>query len=186
MCASRRYRGGVRTIVVSDPPPGEFEALLERRRRWGADHRDEVWGGVLHMNPGPHSRHAKIQAQLIQLIGPFARDAGLDVLGATNLGSAEDFRVPDAMLQRPGPDCLFNPTAALVLEIVSPGDETWDKLAFYAAHSVDELLIVDPQARTVHWLALADGEYRPTERSGLVELGPNELAERIDWPALQD
>jgi hypothetical protein len=28
----------------------------------------------------------------------------------------------------------------------------------------------------------ADGQYRPVERSVLVELGPLELAERIDWP----
>ncbi len=36
-------------------------------------------------------------------------------------------------------------TAALVVEIVSPGDKTWEKLPFYAAHSVDESLIVDPR-----------------------------------------
>ena len=29
----------------------------------------------------------------------------------------------------------------LVIEIVSPGDDTWKKLPFYAAHDVDELLI---------------------------------------------
>jgi Uma2 family endonuclease len=76
--------------------------------------------------------------------------------------------------------CL--PTAALVVEIVSPGDETWDKLPFYAKHQVDEILIVDPGKRTVDWLALADGEYRPVERSALIELGSGELAERIEWP----
>ena len=184
-CRGRRYLVGVRT-VVSDPPPGDFEVLLERRRRLGLDHHDEVWDGVLHVNPGPHGRHARVQSQLIQLLGPFARDARLEPLGEANLGAADDFRVPDAMLLCPGPDRLFNPTAALVLEIVSPGDETWDKLGFYAAHGVDELLIVDPQERAVHWLALEAGEYRPVARSGLVDLGPRELAERIVWPALED
>ena len=72
--------------------------------------------------------------------------------------------------------------AALVVEIVSPDDESWQKLPFYAAHGVDEVLILDPQERSVHWLGLADGEYRELERSGLIELGPAELAERIDWP----
>ncbi|MGA2470787.1 MAG: hypothetical protein ABSG64_08870 [Solirubrobacteraceae bacterium] len=51
---------------------------------------------------------------------------------------------------------------------------------------VDELLIVDPQERAVEWLALDGGEYRPIARSGLVDLGPGELTERIDWPALDD
>lgn len=65
------------------------------------------------------------------------------------------------------------------MEIVSPGDESWQKLPFYAAHKVDEVLIAD---HTVHWLALADGEYREVQRSGLIDTGPAELAERIDWP----
>jgi Uma2 family endonuclease len=187
----RRYRTSVRT-VVSDPLPGDFELLLERRRRLGVDLHDEVWDGVLHVNPGPHGRHAQIQFQLNELLGPFARAAGLTPLAESNLGEADDFRVPDAMLQHPGPACLYYTTAALVIEVVSPGDETWDKLPFYAAHSVEELLIVDPhpeghrQERSVRWLALAGGEYRPIVRSGLIELGPAELARRIDWPALED
>jgi hypothetical protein len=44
------------------------------------------------------------------------------------------------------------------------------------------MLIVDPQERAVHWLGLADGEYRPIERSGLIDLGAAELAQRLDWP----
>jgi hypothetical protein len=35
----------------------------------------------------------------------------------------------------------------------------------------------------VQWLAPAGGDYRLIERSLLIELGPGELAERIDWPA---
>jgi Uma2 family endonuclease len=69
-----------------------------------------------------------------------------------------------------------------VVEIVSPNDETWEKLPFHAAHKVDEVLIVDPQERSVSWLALADGEYHPVERSGLVDLGGQDLAEQLDWP----
>jgi hypothetical protein len=49
---------------------------------------------------------------------------------------------------------------------------------------VDEVLIVDPQQRSVSWLALEDGEYAPIERSGLVELGPQELAQQLDWPQI--
>jgi putative restriction endonuclease len=51
----------------------------------------------------------------------------------------------------------------------------WDRLPFYAAHRVDELLIVDPQQRSVSWLALQEGEYRPVERSRLIELGTGDL-----------
>jgi hypothetical protein len=68
------------------------------------------------------------------------------------------------------------------VEIISPGDRTPEKLPFYAAHQVDEVLIVNPLERTVRWLGLSGGEYRPLEHSGLIELGPGELAGQIDWP----
>jgi hypothetical protein len=64
----------------------------------------------------------------------------------------------------------------------SPGDETWQKLPFYAKHDVDEVLIVDPAQRPVTWLALGEGDYRPATRSDLVGLGGSDLAEQIDWP----
>jgi Uma2 family endonuclease len=90
--------------------------------------------------------------------------------------------VPDGAIHRPGSDQMRYETAALVVEIVSPGDESWEKLSFYAAHHVDELLIVDPEKRSVSRLGLADSEYRAIERSGLIDLGPAGLAEQIDWP----
>jgi len=117
------------------------------------------------------------------LDGP-AHAAGLEpAMGEFNLGESEhDFRVPDGGLHRPGAAGVWLSTAALVVEILSPGDESWQKLPFYAAHGVDEVLIVDPIERTVAWLGLRDGEYHPLQRSGLVELGPVQLAEQLDWP----
>jgi Uma2 family endonuclease len=75
-------------------------------------------------------------------------------------------------------------TAALVVEILSPGDESRQKLGFYAEHHVDEILLVDPAEHTVTWLQLHDGEYKPIQRSGLIDLGATVLAERIDWPTM--
>jgi Uma2 family endonuclease len=69
-----------------------------------------------------------------------------------------------------------------VIEIVSPGDESRQKLSFFASHGVDEVLIVDPTDRTVSWFVLTGGEYHPAGHSGLLELGPDRLAELIDWP----
>jgi Uma2 family endonuclease len=70
-----------------------------------------------------------------------------------------------------------------VLEILSPDDETWQKLSFYAAHHVDEVLIIDPDTRQIHWLRLTtDGGYEPLVQSSLIDLGPAELAQQIDWP----
>lgn len=170
--------------LVLDPPPAEFAALLERRRRWGADRHDEMWEGVLHMGPAPEYRHAEIAQQLAELLGPAARAAGLrPTMHEFNLGDSDrDYRVPDGGLHRPGASGTWLPTAALVVEILSPGDETMGKLPFYAAHHVDELLIVDPDKRSVQWLGLKDGSYDPMQRSRLIELSAAELTQRIDWP----
>jgi Uma2 family endonuclease len=170
--------------VVLDPQPHELEALRERRRRFGLDRLDEVWEGVLHMVPAPNDIHADIGQQLAILLDGPAREAGLfPTMQEFNLGESEhDFRVPDGGLHRARRWGTWEHTAPLVVEIVSPGDETWQKLPFYAAQKVDELLIVDPQERAVRWLSLQSGKYRDVERSGVIEFGPHELAQRIDWP----
>lgn len=172
------------TTVVVDPHAHELDALKERRRVSGLDRLDEIWEGVLHMVPAPNYGHARLTQQLaVALDGP-AREAGLEAaMGEFNLGdSSEDYRVPDGGLHRPGTSGTWLHSAPLVVEIVSPGDETWQKLPFYAAHEVQELLILDPESRTVHWLALRDGGYSPIEHSSLIDLGPRRLAEQIDWP----
>ncbi len=179
----QRYAYTMPTLVL-DPPPQALEALLEHRRRSGLDRFDEVWEGVLHMVPAPLGEHADISQQLAEVLGPLARAAGLTAtIAEFNLGAADDdFRVPDGGIHRTRPRGVWHTTAALVVEIVSPGDESWQKLPFYAAHQVDEVLILDPVDHAVHWLALADGKYREVQRSDLIDLGPSELAERIDWP----
>ncbi len=88
---------------------------------------------------------------------------------------------------------ILDPTTASLDELlerrrrsglVSPNDETWEKLPFYANHHVDEILIIDPSTRKIDWLTLHEGDYEPTEHSNLIEFGPHELSERIDWPRL--
>jgi Uma2 family endonuclease len=88
--------------------------------------------------------------------------------------------VPDRGLHRDWSDQVFYSTAALVVEIVSPGDESYKKLDFYAAHG-DEVVIVDREKRAVAWLRLAGERYEPVERSGLIELAPAELEQQINW-----
>jgi hypothetical protein len=59
--------------LVRDPPPAEFQALLERRRQLGQDRFDEMWDGVLHMNPAPSYEHQRISQQLAVILDPLAR-----------------------------------------------------------------------------------------------------------------
>jgi Uma2 family endonuclease len=167
--------------VILDPLPVEIDELLYRRKQLGLDRADEMWEGVLHVNPTPHGRHGFVLQQLAELLGPPARAADLTPMGDFNVGAKGDYRVPDGGILYPGPARLYYPTAALVVEILSPKDESWAKLPFYAAHDVDEVLIVDPKKREIHWLGLRGDRYEPIERSSLIDLGPVELAERIAW-----
>jgi Uma2 family endonuclease len=165
----------------------EMEELLERRRRIGADRNDEMWNGVLHMNPSPTGSHADLLQRVSDLLMRPADDAGLvRRFSNVNIGTSHDYRIPDGVLQREALPDLWQPTAALAIEIRSPNDETWEKLPHYAECGVDELLIIDPRERTVTWLALAGGEYQPTERSNVIPLGSVELAAQLDWPPLED
>jgi Uma2 family endonuclease len=174
----------MRTLVL-DPPTAGLDEVFEGRRRSGLDRLDEVWEGVYHMVPAPSGPHGDLESQLHAILRPVANLASLKMIGQSNLGESEhDFRVPDSALHRSPPEGVWHRTAALVIEIVSPGDESWEKLSFYAAHDVDEVLIVDPQERSVSWLALEGDEYRAVEHSRLLDLGAEELAEQLDWPTI--
>ena len=175
--------GAVPTLVF-DPQPAEIKELLARRRELGIDRWDEVWEGVLHMIPPPSHKHQLLASRLHRHLGPLADEAGLELTAEVGIGSDEhNYRAPDLALHRTADvEPQWHHTAALVVEIVTPNDKTWDKLDFYAAHQVDELLIVDPEQRSIHWFGLTEREYGPVERSGLIELSPDELSALIDWP----
>jgi len=169
--------------LVLDPQPAWVEQLLEERRRSGADRRDEVWEGVLHVIPPPSVEHERLAHALHVLLDSHASAADLVVVGTVGIGTEDNYRVPDLAVLRPGYAPQWNPTAALIVEIVSPRDEAQEKLPFYAGHQVDEVMIVAPRERRIRWLGLeADGEYSPLERSRLLGVSSAELAGQLIWP----
>lgn len=171
----------MRTVVLGSRP-AELEALIARRRALGLDLHDEVWNGEYHMSPAAHPWHGYLDDELAVLLRPLARRAGLVGTGPFNLGEPGDFRVPDRGLHRHLPYTVFVPTAALVVEIVSPDDETWDKMDFYASHGVDEVMVVDPAGRDVVILGLVGDRYVPAGASTLLGMAADQLAAQIDWP----
>jgi hypothetical protein len=93
-----------------------------------------------------------------------------------------DFRVPDRGIHTAPPVQTWFDTAVVAIEVESPGDESWDKLGFYAAHHVDEVLIVSPEKRTVTWLLLDHGDYIDRGGSAALGLTSDELASQLEWP----
>jgi Uma2 family endonuclease len=171
----------MKLVIVGDPPV-EITSFLARRRALDQDRSDEVWEGDYHVVPAPHPWHSYIDTQLTLLLANPARAAGLVGLSEFNLGEKDDFRVPDAGYVRGVPNEVYVPTAAIVVEILSPGDETWLKFDFYAGHGVEELCIVDPRRREIRWFVLAGAGYEEAGASPLLGLTAADLVAGIDWP----
>jgi Uma2 family endonuclease len=168
------------TTIVRGPRPPELEQYLERRRRVGADRFDEVWEGRYVVAPDPHSNHSAVQGEIYSLLKPVARRLGLRAVGTFNLGAPGNFRIPDAGIV-PGPAGVWHDTAPLVVEVLSPDDMTFDKLDFYTACGVRELLVVDWQDRSVRCFALQDGQAE-RDRSDVLDMTTAQVAGAIDWP----
>ncbi len=171
------------TTVVLGERPQELDAWLERRRELGQDGFDEVWEGEYHGAPVAHGRHGLVDDQLAQVLGPRARQAGLRGSGPLNLGVSHDYRVPDRAYLS-GLECfLYNPTAAIVVEIVSPGDESRRKFDFYFSAGVEEILIVDPKLRSVEWYRRGAHAFEAAPASVLLGVSGDELVAELEWPA---
>lgn len=169
------------TKILGPPPPAIAE-FLERRRALGQDLFDEVWEGEYHVVPAPHPSHGIVDNQLAVLLAPYRQAAGLVASGPFNLGEPDNFRVPDGGYHRSVPREVFVPTAAVVVEVVSPGDETFQKVGFYAAHGVDELLTADPATRQVRCWRRREGGYDEVDRSEVLGVAAAELTAAVDWP----
>lgn len=168
------------TFVLGREPV--IEAWLQERRALGLDGRDEVWEGVYHVVPHEHGRNGAVAMDLVGLLREPARAAGLRPGGSFNLGEPDDFRVPDLGFHRGSPNALYFPTAALVIEVLSPDDETFAKFDFYARHGVDELWVVDPLEHTVRTWTLRDGSYEEVDASPLLGMTAADVVGQIDWP----
>lgn len=166
---------------VLGPCTPALEASLAERRRLGQDRLDEVWQGVYHMNPAPHPRHGRAVTSFLITAFPFADAAGLSGGPEANIGEPDDYRVGDVVLTRGEPDDLYLPTAALVVEVLSPGDESRRKFGHYARHDVDELLILDPETRTVEWYRLVDGTYELTTHSDVLGVDTATVVDAMRW-----
>lgn len=171
----------MRTVVLGQRPP-ELEALIARRRALGQDLFDEVWEGEHHLSPAPHPHHGYVERALARVLAPHADAAGLVETGPFNLGVPDDFRVPDGGYHRRLPDDTWVSTAAIAVEVVSPDDETFAKLDFYAGRGVEELVIAVPAERHVRLYGARDGRFVEVDRSALLTVAAVDLTAAIDWP----
>jgi Uma2 family endonuclease len=181
-CQSAAQTARVTRTVVVGELPAALREWLRSRQELGQDLFDEVWQGEYHVAPAAHRRHGDLDDQLAALLSPPARARGLWPSGPTNIGEPADYRVPDrAYFSRREP-ATFEPTAEIIVEIVSPGDETYAKLGFYFGRGVRELLIVDSDCSVVEWYGRGEDGFIRSGRSRLLEFTEAAPAEQLDWP----
>jgi Uma2 family endonuclease len=141
------------------------EEFLAERARWGAGRRDEVWAGVLHMVPEPTIAHVDFEFALHVALKPIVERRGLRIhQGAAIRDPAvswSNYRKPDLIVAHPAneSEAAVDGPAEVVIEVLSPNDESRDKFSFYASRGVREIWLVDPKTRAFEVHALAGDSY---------------------------
>ncbi len=155
--------------VIADVP----EPFLAARHLNGTDRWDEMWEGVLHMPPMPGPLHQDLASGiegwlrkhwLPTTTGRVYREVNV----ARSGGWPHDYRIPDLVLldaSRSGQvrEAHIEGAPLVVIEIRSPGDETDEKLDFYAQIGVPEVWIVDRDSRKPEVWRLRGKNYRAIE-----------------------
>ncbi len=138
-----------------------------------AAERDEVWNGEIHMAAVANRRHQNLNFHLQMYLFNHWAVGGLGlVYQEVNLTTPEDeehwknnYRIPDLVLLDPPRFHIdkneYMAGAPLVcVEIYSPGDESYEKLDFYAGLGVPEVWIIHRDTKVPEIYKLADGEYQ--------------------------
>ena len=155
---------GMRAVVLDVP-----EHWLEERARLGQDRWDEMWEGVLHVVPPPRYQHQAIGTELVGFLVRIVGRRGIQVRYETGVfRRTDDYRIPDLAFLRedePGSHSErgIEKAPLAVLEILSPGDETYEKFPFWAGLGVPEVIVVGPGARSVEVHRLVDDRYERVE-----------------------
>jgi Uma2 family endonuclease len=151
-------------MAMSAVPFPVTERQIDDRRRLGIDKRDERWAGEWHLVNPPKRWHDLLGIELALVLAPLAKTLGMEAIGGAHgvFGAADDWRVPDQVYARPedGIDQGYV-SAELVVEIRSPGDDSYRKLGFYAARGVGEVLILHEDRRVELFRLGDDGVLAP-------------------------
>jgi Uma2 family endonuclease len=147
--------------VIVDPSQQE----IEKRRRLGLDRFDEMWEGVYHMVPAPEHEHQRVVQKLVVFLDLLAtRKSHGTICLQENVfepgKEAVNYRIPDLAWIGKGHEDRIRKSGIhggpdAVVEVRSPGDETYDKLDFYARIGTGEVVVVDRDTKVPEVFRLA-------------------------------
>ncbi|MGE3818734.1 MAG: Uma2 family endonuclease [Isosphaeraceae bacterium] len=135
-------------------PKEDLKRIIRQRRRRGADRYDEVWNGTYVMSPLADNQHQQLATGLsAAFLAATEGRPGTIVLAGTNVSDRVDqwtrnYRCAEVAVFLPGNPAqdrgshwLGGPD--LTVEVLSPGDRSRRKFAFYVRVGVQEVLLVD-------------------------------------------
>jgi Uma2 family endonuclease len=141
--------------------------LLRFRERTGADRFDEMWEGVLHITPSPSFQHQLHASRILNFfVEVWCPRTGGGAVMQINVSTPDrwdqDYRIPDVSVMRPdrlpqGEAMFVRPN--VVFEVRSPGDETYEKLPFYAAVGVEAVVVIERDTKAIQVFALSSGSF---------------------------
>lgn len=158
--------------------PDVEERLLAERRACDGEQYDEVWEGVYIMTPLPNNEHQELVSEFMYVLGEAVGRAGLGrVFPGVNLsdcgdGWRQNYREPDvAVFLRDGKainhGTHWQGAADFLVEIISPGERTHDKIPFYGRIGVVELMVIDRDPWTIELYRQQDGQMAKVGQSTL-------------------
>lgn len=163
-------------VLVLDPYVEE--RLRAQRDEWDIARFDEVWDGVYTIMPSRDDEHQELISELVPVL--------MEVVDRSRLGRAycgmyvsdrgedweQDYRNPDVAIFLPNSAAVncgthWRGAADLLMEIVTPGERTREKIPFYSRLGVVELLIVDREPWTLELYRHQDGQLTKVGQSTL-------------------
>lgn len=129
------------------------ELRADRKAR-GIDQHDEVWEGVYVMSPIADDSHQRIVSKLTYAFEQVIGERGLgDVRPGINVsdriaGWKKNFRSPDVVVILKGSaaqnhDTFWTGALDFIVEVISRGDRSQEKLPFYSKIGIREALFVE-------------------------------------------
>jgi Uma2 family endonuclease len=137
--------------------PSIVPQILDQRKKTGLDRWDEMWEGVLHMPPMPNRDHQDLEGSMESYLrfywAPALQAKVYHQINVASIGGwPNDYRIPDLVLLLPHSFAIdrneyFEGAPDVVVEIRSPGDETYEKLPFYRDLGVPEVWVIQRDSR---------------------------------------
>ncbi len=148
-------------------------------KKTGVDRYDEVWDGQYMMAPNASWDHQELASELHVILRMVAKELGGYAHQGDNVTDREknwkeNFRIPDVLVVLPGSKAKKFSAGLIggpdfVVEVLSPGDRSIDKLPFYAKVGSREVLHLDQATKELTLFRLIDGQ--------MVDIGTSNSAE---------